>query len=117
MFYGKHKVDGNYGFFLTQDNCDNGVEISLEEWKNLLSAQSKGKMIQPNEKGYPSLVDCVDTRTYAQKRQAEYPDIADFLDAQVKLLSGNKNLSEEGQKQLDTYVQTCLAVKKKYPKF
>ena len=116
MFYGKHKTDGSSGFFMNQSDCHEAVEISQEEWKKLLSAQSVGKMIKPNEMGYPVSVDPVDTRTYAQKRRAEYPDIADFLDAQVKLASTNADLQAEGQAQLATYVACCLAVKAKYPK-
>jgi hypothetical protein len=44
--------------------------------------------------------------TYAQKRAAEYPPMADYLDAVVK----------GDQAQIDAYVAACLAVKAKYPK-
>ena len=44
--------------------------------------------------------------TYAQKRVAEYPPMADYIDGIVK---GN-------QAQVDTYVAACMAVKAKYPK-
>ena len=44
--------------------------------------------------------------TYAQKRAAEYPPMADYLDAIVK----------GDQAQIDAYVTACLAVKAKYPK-
>ena len=44
--------------------------------------------------------------TYAQKRVAEYPPIADYLDGIVK----------GDQAQVDAYVAACLAVKAKYPK-
>jgi len=44
--------------------------------------------------------------TYAQKRAAEYPPMADYLDGIVK---GN-------QAQVDAYVAACMAVKAKYPK-
>ena len=44
--------------------------------------------------------------TYAQKRAAEYPPMADYLDGIVK---GN-------QAQIDAYIAACLAVKAKYPK-
>lgn len=42
--------------------------------------------------------------------------MADYLDAQVKLNSGDAELIAEGQAQLDTYIAACLAVKEKYPK-
>ena len=48
----------------------------------------------------------VDTRTYAEKRAAEYPPVADYMDAVVK--------GDEAQKQ--AYIDACLAVKAKYPK-
>ena len=44
--------------------------------------------------------------TYQQLRAAEYPPMADYLDAIVK--------GDEVQKQ--TYIDACLAVKAKYPK-
>lgn len=54
--------------------------------------------------------------TYAQKRAAEYPDMAEYLDAMVKINSGDETLAQAGQTQLATYVADCLAVKAKYPK-
>lgn len=53
---------------------------------------------------------------YTQLRAAEYPPMADYLDAQVKLNSGDEALIAEGQAQLDAYVAACMAVKSKYPK-
>ena len=53
---------------------------------------------------------------YALLRSLVYPHYSEYLDAQVKLLSGDKNLSQEGQAQLDKYVQDCLAVKVRFPK-
>jgi hypothetical protein len=44
--------------------------------------------------------------TYAEKRAAEYPPMADYLDGVVK----------GDQAQIDAYVAACLAVKAKYPK-
>jgi len=44
--------------------------------------------------------------SYAQKRAAEYPPMADYLDGVVK----------GDQAQIDGYVSACLAVKAKYPK-
>ena len=51
-----------------------------------------------------------------EKRAAEYPDIREYLDAQVKINSEDKELQAEGYAQLDRYVKDCLAVKAKYPK-
>lgn len=46
------------------------------------------------------------TLTYAQKRAAEYPPMADYLDGVVK----------GDQAQIDKYIADCQAVKAKYPK-
>ena len=54
--------------------------------------------------------------SYDEQRMAAYPPMADYLDAQVKLNSGNAELIAEGQTQLDAYIAACLAVKEKYPK-
>jgi hypothetical protein len=48
----------------------------------------------------------VASHAYITKRQAEYPPMADYLDAIVK--------GDEQQKQ--AYIDACLAVKAKYPK-
>jgi hypothetical protein len=48
----------------------------------------------------------LESLTYAQKRQAEYPPITDYIDGVVK----------DDQAQIAKYVADCLAVKTKYPK-
>ena len=48
----------------------------------------------------------VDSQAYIAKRQAEYPPMADYLDAIVK--------GDTAQQQ--AYIDACLAVKLKYPK-
>jgi hypothetical protein len=48
----------------------------------------------------------VDPNAYKSKRAAEYPPMADYLDAVVK----------GDQAQIDAYIAACLAVKAKYPK-
>lgn len=53
---------------------------------------------------------------YKVLREKEYPNFYEFLDAQVKLLSKTPSVKEEGQTQLDSYVNKCFAVKAKYPK-
>jgi len=46
------------------------------------------------------------TKTYAQKRAAEYPPYTDYLDGVVK----------GDQVQIAKYISDCQAVKAKYPK-
>jgi hypothetical protein len=61
-----------------------------------------------NEVAYDkSAVDTyVNSHAYIDKRAAEYPNIADYLDGVVK----------GDQVQIDKYIADCLAVKAKYPK-
>ena len=47
-----------------------------------------------------------DAQDYARKRQAEYPDIYDYIDGIVK----------SDQAQIDKYIADCQAVKDKYSK-
>lgn len=44
--------------------------------------------------------------SYSEKRVAEYPSIAEYIDGLVK----------GDQSQIDAYIAACLAVKAKYPK-
>lgn len=85
---------------------DDAVEITYDEWQALLTGQQNGKAIVWDDAGVPYLADPIDNRTYAQKRQMEYPPIADYLDGVVK----------GDQAQIGAYVAACLAVKAKYPK-
>lgn len=55
---------------------------------------------------HAELITEYDAQEYARKRQAEYPPMADYLDAIVK--------GDEAQKQ--KYIDDCKAVKEKYPK-
>ena len=53
---------------------------------------------------------------YAQLRKWAYPDTSEYNDAQVKINSGITALEEEGEEQLEDYVNDCLAVKTRFPK-
>ena len=53
---------------------------------------------------------------YAQLRRWAYPPMAELNDAQAKLNSGITELENEGQNQLDSYVQKCLDIKARFPK-
>ncbi len=55
-------------------------------------------------------------KSYAEKRAAEYPPMAEYLDAIVKINSRDETLVADGQAQLDFYYQACLSVKARYPK-
>lgn len=53
---------------------------------------------------------------YFEKRAVSYPDFREYLDAQVKINSGNEKLIAEGKIQLQNYYQKCLEIKNTYPK-
>ena len=48
----------------------------------------------------------MDSHAYIAKRQAEYPNVIDYIDGVVK----------GDQAQINKYIADCLAVKAKYPK-
>ena len=48
----------------------------------------------------------IDPEAYKTKRQAEYPNVIDYIDGVVK----------GDQAQINKYIADCLAVKAKYPK-
>ena len=53
---------------------------------------------------------------YTQLRKQAYPSIGEYLDTQVKINSRDLFRKQEGQKQLQTYIEACLLVKENYPK-
>jgi|GEM_PF-3878537 len=64
----------------------------------------------------PSLILSAAVLKYYEKRAAAYPPVEEYLDAQVKINSGDADMVAAGQAQLEAYYQACLAVKAKYPK-
>lgn len=67
------------------------VEITMDEVHEIAAAKQQAMF---------------NALSYAEKRAAEYPPVADYLDAVVK--------GDEAQMQ--AYIDACLAVKAKYPK-
>lgn len=53
---------------------------------------------------------------YAYLRKRFYPDVEDFIDAQVKLNSKDPTDVSKGQSQLQNYYDQCLAVKARFQK-
>lgn len=107
-------------------NREDNVDMLLEDgWKPVVETSRSENMISP-AKSYvenESEINAVWTETYvepvltyAEKRAEAYPSPTEYLDAQVKIASGNLTLVAEGQLQLKAYVEECLAVKAKYPK-
>ena len=106
MFYSK-STNGFYTKDIHGDTIPaDAVSITPTEYKALLEGQVAGKQISAGADGRPTLVDRQDTRTYAQKRAAEYPNMLEYIDGVVK----------GDQAQIQRYIDACLAVKAKYPK-
>lgn len=82
--------------------------VSNEEWQ----ASNYSAYIEDGE----IILGYKDTRSYAQKRAAEYPNYEEYLDAQVKINSNDEVLIAQGQTQLAQYYIDCLTIKNKYPK-
>ena len=69
-----------------------------------------------NDQGIDKTVSQWRLENYAQLRRWVYPPIEEYNDAQAKLNSGITELEQEGQAQLDAYVQNCLDVKARFSK-
>ena len=78
--------DGSQDHFI-----QNKIAISFDEANEIISSNQQKKF---------EMLD------YAEKRQAEYPSIYDYLDGIVK----------GDQEQVAKYIAACQAVKEKYPK-
>lgn len=107
MFYSK-STGGFYSAEIHGTNIpSDSVEITNEEYKNLLSGQSEGKVISADLNGYPILQELeLVAPTYDQLRAAAYPPMQDYMDGIVK----------NDINQVDKYIDDCLAVKALYPK-
>lgn len=117
MFYGTNKIDGSWGFHPEAETFISAVEITDDEHRSLLAGQQTGQQIQPDEKNYPVLTIPPETEPdYQELRRRSYPDYRDFLDAQVKINSGDPELVAMGETQQQAYIQACLEVKTQYPK-
>lgn len=92
------------GTFLTPGGCVDAPPPDIPEGQR---AKWDGAWVfedipQPEPEPEPEPVEL----TYAEKRAAEYPPMADYLDGIVK----------GDQAQINAYIAACQAVKAKYPK-
>ena len=91
--------------------------MNHQEYAELAHTGNKtGKLIEKQGENYVLTSAGIVEGDYAEKRRQSYPDMRDFLDAQVKLSSSDENIKAEGQIQLNTYLSACLPVKNQYPK-
>ena len=70
---------------------------------NPIAYDAEGNQVQYDETAVQAYIDA---QAYIAKRQAEYPNVIDYIDGVVK----------GDQAQIDKYIADCQAVKAKYPK-
>lgn len=99
-----HNLDFD-GFDLTDNG--NGVVISRQEYEISKPTEEDLNAISEAE------ADCI---FYADKRRAAYPDIGEQLDAFVKGFNQLRLQNITLPSELDSVINQCLSVKKKYPK-
>jgi hypothetical protein len=103
MRYFSPSTKGFYGLEHQENKPNDCVEITDEDYKRAQSYDAVLYQLSSDINGKPILVDKIDDRTYNQKRQQEYPSIADQLDT----------LYHKGY---DGWKAEIEAVKNKYPK-
>jgi phosphoribosyl-ATP pyrophosphohydrolase len=91
-----------------KDNYANSYMVSEPANLNFdyLVADISNKTLTFDQVSWDSDQNAIASTQYQRDRQPEYPPMADYLDGIVK---GDK-------KQINQYVDDCLAVKQKYPK-
>lgn len=111
MYYGKHKKDGSWGFFLDTEYCTNFVEITDAEYSRLISEQEKGKQIVHTNKGYPAAVSPESLFTEEEKKERAAESIRNERNTllaetdKFMLTDMYENLTPREQKELKDYRQ------------
>lgn len=111
MYYGKHKKDGSWGFFLDTEYCTDFVEITDAEHSRLISEQEKGKQIIRGNNGYPAAVDPESLLTADEKKERAAAAVRASRDALLlktdilMIADCFENLSDEDKKNYKNYRQ------------
>lgn len=107
--YYEQLADGTIGCFTTSPKVAEKHGLTLATEEEIIIAWNGGHYFRGQEPAAPET-------PYHELRAKAYPAPAEFLDAQVKLGSGDAELAREGQLQLEKYIRDCLDVKALYPK-
>lgn len=98
MFYGKHIIDGSFGFFEGSDQCLDAQEISLDYYRDLLKKQEEGFEIHSKD-GYPVAEKHIQTEEEISKcvrsKRNDYLEKSD-----VEMLPDNFEKKSEREKKL-----------------
>ena len=111
MFYGKHKIDGSFGFFVDTENCTKAVKLSDDEYLSLLKSQENGKQIIPGKNGRPTAVDPESLLTADEKKERAAAAVRASRDTLLvktdilMLADCFENLSDEDKKNYKNYRQ------------
>jgi hypothetical protein len=97
----------DYAFILTTNYAGKQWTLNGDAYEGLTWLDSSTKPTQAElDSQWSSIQADIAANAYKAKRAAEYPPVADYLDAIVK----------GDQSQIEKYISDCLAVKAKYPK-
>ena len=94
----KHYKNENNKVFAFESDEEMQMICQKKKWQKMVAISDDEKEILL-EQAKPIL-------TYAEKRKAEYPPIENYIDGIVK----------GDDKQVQSYINACKAVKEKYPK-
>lgn len=109
-----HKiVNGKPELFDNKDKCENRKKI----FENYFKFNGKETNTEIDKKINDFFFGQIDVPTwklenYAFLRRFFYPNIYEYVDAMVKINTGDKN----GQDQLSNYFKRCMEVKNRFPK-
>lgn len=86
------------------------IKISEEHWSEFINNQGQRRW----NGNYPEPYNPPDKRDYSDKRKDEYPDIRGQLDAIMKWIAGENEITVTPE--LKSIAMKCMSVKAKYPK-
>ncbi|HIG59047.1 MAG TPA: hypothetical protein EYQ21_06630 [Flavobacteriales bacterium] len=82
------------------------AQVDTDCLVDYMAADVSNKTVTFDQARWDSDQNAIASTQYQRDRQSEYPPMADYLDGIVK----------NDKKQINQYIDDCLAVKQKYPK-